>query len=339
MPYIDQFERADPLTLNPIGILDLWPRQAIWEARGLLAEARSCADLQAIAADVELMIQNEATRLLRLPRADIVSRLDESHPKAWVWTSDIYSGDSGRVREHHGDTNLYEAAIAPGQSRLPTSVPFEDWEGYAVIALWKLVDFMEILRAPRRQLVQQYSVSLGLESLDEKQRMSRLLDAGVKVTRAQWLTAQRDAAPMLIEAVRACALGAECRLRAAQMAVLRTRAQRDRAWAVERVEMRRRQETSKQARDAANVLHKHLPAHQEKAWQLANSKWFPNVSAAGRYAAARISKSDGKAGGSANPESDDDVYTERTVIEWLKERGWKRVPKPEGEPARKRRKT
>lgn len=40
MPYTDQFERADPLTVNPLGLFDLWPRQAVWEARALLADGK-----------------------------------------------------------------------------------------------------------------------------------------------------------------------------------------------------------------------------------------------------------------------------------------------------------
>lgn len=336
MPYTDQFDRRDPLTLNPLGLFDLWPRQAVFEARALLAEGRSADDLMAIAASVEHIILNEVARLLRLPvrPSDITV---SGNPKAWRWPAALHPNAPQELRERHGDTNLYEAAIAHGQARLPTSIHFADWEGYGVIALWKLVDFMDALAAPRRRLIAAHRQADGLNVYDESDEYSRLFNAGIRVPKEDTLKAQIQAAPMLVEAVRACSLGAECRLRAAQLDALTSRAQRDRAWSIERIEMRRRQKVSEQAREAADASHEHLAVHQEKAWALANSRWFPSRAAAARYAAARISKSDGKAGGSADPEADDDCYKERTVAEWLKARGWNKQPKPPAPAAPKRR--
>jgi hypothetical protein len=316
MPYTDQFDRTDPFALNPIGIFDLWPRQAVWEARAMLAEGRSLDDLKQIAANVEVMICNEVRRLLRLS-AGLSGSPGEGNPKAWVWPADLNPREPQELRVRHGDTNLYEAAVAPGQARLPTSIQFEDWEGYAVIALWKLVDFMDTLKAPRRRLVEAYNAKFQSEAFDP-------IVPFVRVPPAERHETIRLSAPMLVEAVRACTLAGESRLRAAHIAALKTRAQKDRAWAIERAEMKRRHAVSGKAREAAAVTHQHLPGHQEKAWALANSKPFSSRAAAARYAAARIAKSDG----GSDPGSDDDCYTEKTVDQWLKERGWKRQPKP-----------
>lgn len=347
MPYTDQFERADPLTFNPIGIFDLWPRQAVWEARSLLADGRSTEDVKAIASSVEEMIRNELGRLLRRP-----IRLPEisvsGNPKAWLWPAEWGSDGKRELRERHGDSNLYQAAITPGQARLPTPIHFEDWEGYAVIALWKLVEFVDALRAPRRRLEQM---------ADEGEQVPRTALGGVLVPEADLLRAQRQAAPKLVEAVRACTLGAECRLRASQMAALETRAQRDRAAVIERAEMQRRQEITDRAREAANKSHEHLAFHQEKAWEMANSKPFRSRIDAARYAAENIAKSDrpeneggneandtseegaamGKVGAvAATPEPVLEWYTERTVDRWLRERGWTPPPDAFAKPKRKR---
>jgi hypothetical protein len=303
MPYTDQFDRTDPLTFNPVGILDLWPRQATWEARALLAEGRSVADLKEIAANVEVLICNEVTRLLRVSAGLAGSPVD-GNPKTWVWPPDLNPQEPQQLRQRHGDTNLYEAALVAG--RLPVArVEFEDWEGYAAIALWKLVDFMDTIRAPGRRHRRE-GQPLLLRSVPAQEIHEAL----------------RVAAPMLVEAVRACTLGSESRLRSAQIDALKTRAQRDQAFAIERADILRRQAVSAQARQAAAATHQHLPEHQEKAWTLATSKRFKSRAAAARYAAARIAKSDG----GDDPESDADTYTEKTVDQWLKARGWK--PKP-----------
>jgi hypothetical protein len=329
MPYIDQFDRADPLTLNAIGIFKMWPRQAAFEAQALLADGRTTQDLKAIATDVEALICNQVGALLRLPRSERQATL-EGNPKEWIWSTDLdHRNPAELLRERHGDTNLFEAAIEHGQGRLPTSIEFSDWEGYAVIALWKLVEFKDALTAPRRRLILAH-LPPSDRPMSDAEALSRLMSMGVAVPREEFLEAQVLAAPLVVEAVRACALGTEARLRAAQMAVLKTRAQRERALAIERVEMRRRQEVSKRARESADKGHEHLARHQERAFQLANSKWFPSLAAAARYAAARISKSDGREGGGTEPESDEDCYTERTVGDWLKAKGWKRQPKPPG---------
>jgi hypothetical protein len=335
MPYTDQFDRADPLTLNPIGIFQMWPRQAAFEAQALLADGRTTQDLKAIATDVEALICNQVGALLRLPRSARQATL-EGNPKEWIWSTDLdHRNPAELLRERHGDTNLFEAAIEHGQGRLPTSIEFSDWEGYAVIALWKLVEFKDALTAPRRRLILAH-LPASERRMSDAEALSRLMSLGVTVPREEFREAQLLAAPLVVEAARACALGTEARLRAAQMAVLKTRAQRERALAIERVEMRRRQEVSQRARDSADERHKHLALHKERALKLANSKTFYTYSTAARYALARISKSDGRGGG--DPDSDEDLYTERTVITWLQELGWKPQPKPEGAPSRKRRK-
>lgn len=287
--FSDQFEKRDPLTFTAFGIFDFWPRQIAWEARDLL-EGRTTFQLKEIGIAVEALIETQLQLLLAKPDEAGDPRLT-ANPKAIGYGGFMSPKVPELLRSQHSDVNLFIAGCSLPQAG---GMRFEQWEGLAVLALWKLIDFFEIITAPRRELGE----------------YSRL--GGPKPTDKRKYQALMQCAPELVEAMRACTLAGEAKMRLHQLAAMKSLAQREVSKALYEAEAQRRLEVSEKSRAAVMVRHSKTSAHQAEALRFANSKPFKSRAEAARYAAERVDKGDGT------------EYTVPVVDGWLKAAGWRK---------------
>jgi hypothetical protein len=289
MEFGDQFDIRDPLKFDPIGLFDLWPRQIAWEARALLA-GRTTAELKVIAQHIDETISAKVAAVLE--QADRLRHSSfEGNPKTRLFPGDIRPLTPAQIRTEHGDINLLTAAISEPQLGLfGAAVAFSSWEGYAVLALWKLIDWHRTISPPGSR---QLTIQGQRRPLEDRHR------------------AFIDANPLILEALRACTLAAEGKLVAEQMAALKTKGQREVAEAVHRAEQSRRARLSEQNRQAVVVRHDRAASKREQAVMLAISQPFKGYADAARYVVDRLEKSPGK------------YFTTKTIEGWLKRAGWK----------------
>jgi len=288
--FSDQFDKWDPLLFNAVGIFDMWPRQAAWEARALLT-GRTSPELKQIALGVESMISDQVAHLVQNQGKNGDAWFD-ANPKTTTLHADISPPRPELLRESYGDVNLFMSAFLTTQpSVFSANFPFAQWEGLAVITLWKLLDFYDAVFWRRRE---PEAYQLG-QSRNPAKSASALLKG----------------APLLVEAMRACTLATECKTRAEQLDAMADNSHRRLAEALYSEEAKRREEVSRRARAAVSVRHKKTHAHAEEAIRMANAQFFSTRAAAARHVADLLQKAPGE------------FYTVRAVDEWLKESGWK----------------
>lgn len=284
----DQFQKRDPLTFNAFGIVDFWPRAIAWEARDLL-EGRKTSHLKKIATAVEALIEAQLTLMMSKPDVAGDPRYS-ANPKALEYGSFMSVQEPNFLRVQHGDVNLYlGATTSPGDKGLK----FEQWEGLAVLALWKLIDFFETVTAPRRELGNR----TGLQQPTDKRKYQALLHG----------------APDLVEAMRACTLAGETKMRLKQLAAMDSSAQRQVAEALYAADAKRRIEVSNKSRAAVAVRHSKIKEHQAEAMREALSRPFKSRAEAARHAAEMVQKSPGI------------FYTSAVIDGWLKALGWQSI--------------
>lgn len=288
--FTNQFEKRDPLTFNAVGILDMWPRQIAWEARALL-EGRTTPQLTEVAIAIEALIVDQVGYLVQ-NRGKKGERHFDSNPKTISYGAEWMDVQPDRLREQYGDVNLFVAASMPSrQTSSQTTVPFEQWEGLAVMALWKLVDFYEALLGWRKEYE---------------------LESHPTYPPGRRRTALMQSAPLLVESMRACTLAAEGRLRVQQLASMTDDTQRRVSEALYEAESERRKVVSNKSRAAVMVRHDKTSEHIARAIEIANSQYFRYRSEAARHAADLVQKAPGK------------FYTVDIVDSWLKAAHWQR---------------
>lgn len=285
--FSDQFEKRDPLTFTAFGIFDLWPRQIAWEARDLL-EGRPSPLLKEIAISVEMLIEVQTNFMVSKQGRRGDPRFD-SNPKAIGFGNAHVIQNSEQLRLQHGDVNLFVAATSLPEAR---QFKFMFWEGLAVLALWKLIDFFETIFAPQKEI----GYEIGLPRATKEKRHSAL----------------NSAVPDLVEAMRACTLAGEAKMRLQQLAAMKSSAQREVSTALYEAEAQRRSEVSEKSRAAVMVRHSKTSAHQAEALRLAYSKPFKSRAEAARHAAYIVEK---------GPNT---YYTVAVVDGWLKAAGWRK---------------
>lgn len=290
-----QFDVRDPLTFNAMGLLEAWPRQAAWEARSLL-EGHSSKQLKTMAQTVNSVIEDQVAYLMTLPEPRSFHAFADNPMSIaqgmWV------QGPPEHIRERHGDVNLFVAASTPlHPAGIGAALPFEQWKGLAVLALWKLVDFYDTIQVIYRRL--DY-----YQNLDDYKRN--------KPSAEDRLSAYRTGGPLVVEAMRACTLAAEGRMRMQLLSAMASDAERKVADALYEAEAVRRREVSIKSRAAVMVRHGKTSEHQAQALRLANSRPFQSRAAAARYALDRVEKTPGE------------TYTYDVVYRWLKVAGWTR---------------
>ena len=291
--FSDQFEKRDPLTFTAFGIFEFWLRQIAWEARDLL-KGRTALHLKEIGSAVEALIETQLQLLLSKPDEAGDPRLS-ANPKAIGYGGFMSPKVPELLRSQHSDVNLFVAGCS-----LPEAggMRFEQWEGLAVLALWKLIDFFEIITAPRRELGE--NAYLGGPEPTDKRKHQALM----KCT------------PDLVEAMRACTLAGEAKMRLQQLAAMKSSAQREVSKALYEAEEKRRSEVSEKSRAAVAVRHDKTKDHRAEALKHANSKRFKSRAEAARYAADMVEK---------GPKT---FYTVAVVEGWLKAAGWRRQEAP-----------
>ncbi|KQU78172.1 MULTISPECIES: hypothetical protein [unclassified Rhizobacter] len=209
--FTDQFERRDPLTFNAYGsVMNLWPRQLAWEARRLVA-TRSVIDLTEIGRAIDRVVWRAAEATIdRGPRSIAESRQHPPKTSGLLTPREHSARAIGEVRHVDGDLNLYREAGGIGEllrdPALARLIP-TDWEAYATIALWKLVDLYEHLAAAMERDEEGRVVS-SLYRQDDPDHLRR--------SRSGLRYASEEA----IEAACACTLASEARLRHDIAAVL-----------------------------------------------------------------------------------------------------------------------
>lgn len=144
--FTDQFERRRPLRFVVPGVINFWLQQAAWEARSILRQ-RSEEDVVGIARAIEQIVSQYAERL---------TAPDAAHAAAETAKLMAVAGGPDEARHHHGDLNLYRAAggISALIGHLQKGVDPTEAEALAVLALWKIVDALDALSAPRRKVAQ-----------------------------------------------------------------------------------------------------------------------------------------------------------------------------------------
>lgn len=289
--FSDQFEKRDPLTFNAFGIFDLWPRQIAWEARDLL-EGRTTVRLTEVANAIEAVVLAELSLLLSKPDEEGDPRF-RANPKALEYGTFLSPKDPEDLRLQHSDVNLFIAATSGSKAE---KLNFEQWEGLAVLALWKLIDFFETITAPRRELGDGFPAP--------------------RPTTEKKFAAMKSSTPDLVEAMRACTLAGEAKMRTQQLSALGSAAQRQVSEALYEAETKRRNEVSKKCRDAVLVRHSKTEDHKAQALAYALSKPFKNLTHAARFAADNVEKSPNV------------FYTPGAVGEWLKAAKWRSMEGP-----------
>lgn len=289
--FSDQFEKRDPLTFTAFGIFEFWPRQIAWEARDLL-EGRTTARLKEIAVFIEAVISAQLSQLLSKPDEAGDPRF-KANPKALEYGSFMSSKDPENLRLQHSDVNLYIAATSGSRAEI---LNFEQWEGLAVVALWKLIDFFEAITAPQRES------GTGLWS--------------PRPTIEKKYAAMKRSTPDLVEAMRACTLASEAKMRLQQLSKMKSATQREVSEALYEAEAKRRREVSDKSRAAVAVRHDKTNDHRAEALKHANSKPFKSRAEAARFAADMVEK---------GPNT---FYTVAVVDGWLKAARWCRQEAP-----------
>lgn len=282
--FTDQFQRRDPLSFNASDVLEFWPRQIAFEARDLL-EGHTAHQVEAIAKAVEALIVSHVDHLVIHHNPFLIGF--GSHPPKEVRLNNSIGATPELMREQFGDANIFIAATSASHSA--AKLPFTSWEGLAVIALWKLVDFYDILLPPIHR-----SEHGSYERPTPEERASRL----------------RKSAPLLVEAMRASTLGAEGRIRAQQLGAMQGETEREVAEALYRADAERRLAVSEKSRASVNARHEKTRAHINEALGMANKRDFKSFEAAARYIADNLEKS---------PNA---YYTAPTVVRWLRAGGW-----------------
>lgn len=296
--FSDQFERLNPLTFDAIGVLEVWPQQALWDARSLL-KVFDAKQLTLIAEKVESVIEAQIEHMSHHGGAKVPLN---HHRKSSPVTSLLEAAGVSvtLIRKIHGDINLFVAATTPHYpGGIEEPLPFKQWEGLAVLSLWKLADLREII------------FPIRTTSSDGQRIVATPLERAKSYIHGT---------PLALEATRACALAAEGRMRLLQMDAIKSSAQRKLAEALYEAERLRKQEVSEKCRAAVMVRHDKTFKKHAKALELANSKPFSSRKKAAQYAADRISK------------DSDTCYDVDTVYRWLKAAGWE---KPVNESTRK----
>lgn len=286
--FTDQFKKRNPLTFNATGVLDMWPRQIAWETRDLL-KGRTTSQLMKMAVAIEALIVDQVRRLVQ-NQGKMGEQHFDSNPKTISYWAKWMSIQPDQLREQYGDVNLFVAASMPsGKTSSKRTRPFEQWEGLAVLALWKLIDFYEVRSTLRKEY------EFGSMPPPEK-RISALVRG----------------APLLVESMRACTLAAEGRMRVQQLASFND-AQRTVSEALYEADSERRRVVSEKSRAAVKVRHDKTKVHVACAIELAKAGNFKSRAAAARHIADEILK--------ASPR---EFYTPGTVDGWLKAAGWER---------------
>ena len=219
--FMTNLKKRDPLTFNAFGIYDSWPRKTASEARDLLKGVDSHR-LNKMVQKVESVIVDQVAYLQRIPESESFHTF-ASNPMTIAQGMSVYSS-AELIRERHGDVNLFVAASMPlHPAGIGSTLPFKQWEGLAVLTLWKLADF--------------YDTMLQLHKLLENgQRNKPTIEARS--------SAFSRRGPMVVEAKRACTLAAEGRIRMQQLTVMASDANRKVFEALYEVEAVRRREVS-----------------------------------------------------------------------------------------------
>ena len=189
------------------------------------------------------------------------------------------------LRRSYSDVSHFVWALTTVHSDPPSQLPFSQWEGLAVLGLWKLFDF--------------YDMFFSL--LKASNRAGKLIHAKT----------MQEAGPLLIESMQACTLAAEIRTRELQLAAIKDDVSRQIAERIYADEAKRRNMVSEQMRTAVNVRHNKTAEHRVKALEMANAGSFISRSAAARHVADLLQKVPGE------------FYTVRTVDRWLADAKWR----------------
>lgn len=138
----DQFERHDPLTLKFDAPSESWPRRIAFEAQTVLSDAARPYMTQ-IAFTIDAVISARAERMVRATAngSGAISEFEE----------DLRRRGIALARHVHGDVALFSAGGVESAllalSRLSTALTEADL--YAVLALWKLIDYLDFRARPR----------------------------------------------------------------------------------------------------------------------------------------------------------------------------------------------
>lgn len=148
--FTDQFNRHNPRKFRPSVLIPTWPAIVQQDAKQLLIKF-SDAELIERAIAVEIAIESIAD-----PATFPTNR------SSWIW-SRIKPGwigislfpSSDEIRNEFSDVNLFLFALE--QRRHPqyfAEVPFVDpWQSLAILALWKLIDALDVLRGMNPDLI------------------------------------------------------------------------------------------------------------------------------------------------------------------------------------------
>ena len=274
--FSDQFDRCDPLTFKFSGPFEYWSEPIAWDARNLL-KGRTTSQLKQIALAVEQLIE-------------ILGALSGRNDPFIKATLKPLNGKAKNQRPmQNSDINLYMVASLKPPAGM---FEYEQWEGYAALSLWKLIDFFDAVNAPQQ----------------ERREKSELRPPTDKNKYQSLITGT----PHLLEAMQASTLADEAHM--LQQHILTFGADRHRhiVEALCDVEAKRRVAMSNKCRAAVLVRHGRASAHQAEALRLANSKPFKSRAEAARHAADNVEKGDGT------------FYTVAVVDGWLKAAGWRK---------------
>jgi hypothetical protein len=140
--FSNQFQRHDPFEFRPDILIATWPHLILKDARSLLKEKTS-EELEELALAIEWHIDFYAQQpdLLASEDSWIWTRVE----REWVGLNPTFSADE--ARDAFGDLNIF---IASGEKidqspRFMWQSTAKDWELFAVLAIWKLIDARDVL--------------------------------------------------------------------------------------------------------------------------------------------------------------------------------------------------
>ena len=292
--FTDQFDRQNPLEFSPsLTILGTWPLQIATEAKNLL-KGRTLSEVKAIATAVDSVIL-EGVRKAMLTHPDFEPSDIQS---GLVTLEDLPQECVNTIRLEYGDLALFNAAggyKGIAQSSFRPDFKFHDHQAFAAFSLWKLLDAFD-------SLTRVYGVGS-----DGKMKFDSLAPSTIYY-------AFDIGAGAVIEASTACATAAQLRVQAETVkAFHETTNETFLARLAEDVQ-RRTEEKSVQTSAAAKERWKDRDRHREMAVSFAVARPFRTRAEAARQTQKFLQET---AGG--------DVYTVKTVDDWLAADGWKKA--------------
>ena len=302
--FTNQFELMDPLEFSASGVFDLWPRQFAWEARHLTL-GRSSSDLTVIARSMDQMIEARAAQEIGMGPSSLAEASTLNPKRSRLLRPREATADGiAAVRSFDGDLNLYRDAGGAHALLLRfdecRALKVQEWEAYATLALWKLIDMRAALSVVTRR---------GMARRNGRKPPTVVDDPSANLSDVSLVM---RAASVLVEVGCACTLASEAKLRHDSMALATVPpAVISRLRELEAAQAARGRQARRAARTAAAHRWSPLEAHKAQALELARGGSFRSRAAAARFAADRISK-----------DEQGNSYTAETIDGWLKAAGW-----------------